>query len=75
MLAVYAPNTTMSGSKNAKFWNELKVKLHDQHTNVMMGNCNIVEETIDQLPQRPDAWPAVNALQSLCTHMNLTDGW
>ena len=77
LLAVYAPNVTSTGSKNAEFWRELEATLHSQNHRIhlLLGDCNVVEEATDRLPPRPDAWQAVSALQSLCNQMNLEDGW
>lgn len=73
ILNVYAPNDP---SENQRFWETI----HDNIINlpqpdVLLGDFNIVEDSIDRIPAHPDHTNAVNALRALKSHLNLQDGW
>ncbi|KAI0818951.1 Endonuclease/exonuclease/phosphatase [Irpex lacteus] len=75
ILNVYAPN---DHSENESFWRKLKE--HWSNTNkrkpdVMLGDFNIVENSLDRKPQRLDPLSPVEALQELYTYFNLSDTW
>lgn len=73
ILAVYAPN---DGAANARFWGELQGKLLTlPKPDVMLGDCNLVEDALDRLPPHPDYQSATEALADLKADLQLTDGW
>ncbi|KAJ3726725.1 hypothetical protein C8R42DRAFT_573316 [Lentinula raphanica] len=77
ILGIYAPNASMQ--ENAIFW----TKVQDFFTrnprvrkpDLMLGDCNVVEEPMDRLPMRNDASVAVDALDDLKLALRLEDGW
>ena len=75
ILNVYAPNDAKS---NENFWEKLNETMRT-HANlrpdVMLGDFNIVEDSLDRLPCHPDNAPAVAALGELKSTLNLIDGW
>ncbi|KAJ3978715.1 hypothetical protein F5890DRAFT_1422341 [Lentinula detonsa] len=77
ILGIYAPNISMQ--ENASFWEKIKLFFERnpriKKPDLMMGDCNMVEEMIDRLPMRSDAAVAVDALDSLKNHLQLEDGW
>ncbi|KAI0339653.1 DNase I-like protein, partial [Trametopsis cervina] len=75
ILNIYAPNDR---NENGKFWDDLSETWDSKnYTNpsVMLGDFNIVEESKDRLPERPDQTAAVHALQNLCMKFRLIDTW
>ncbi|KIO04156.1 hypothetical protein M404DRAFT_144507 [Pisolithus tinctorius Marx 270] len=73
LLNVYAPNEP---SENQKFWETI----HDNLINlpqpdVLLGDFNVVEDSIDRIPAHQDHANAVNALRALRSHLNLQDSW
>lgn len=58
ILNVYAPNVTETdGTKNMEFWNNLKqFFIHNPQikVDVLMGDFNIVEDSLDRTPMRTD---------------------
>ncbi|KAJ3976607.1 hypothetical protein EV361DRAFT_789923 [Lentinula raphanica] len=77
ILGIYAPNASMQ--ENAIFWG----KVQDffirnpciRKPDLMLGDCNVVEEPMDRLPMRNDASIAVDALDDLKSALQLEDGW
>ena len=55
ILAVYAPN---SPGENANFWEKIKTSFSENHRlpqpKVMLGDFNMVEDAIDQLPMHEE---------------------
>ena len=76
ILAVYAPNITKT---NADFWLELQDKWNENNypqPDILLGDFNLVEETIDRLPiRRQDPISATRALANLKEALNMLDGW
>ncbi|KAE9385264.1 hypothetical protein BT96DRAFT_960771 [Gymnopus androsaceus JB14] len=80
ILAVYAPNVTDSdGSANAEFWQKINKYFEDHpriaKPDIMLGDCNMVEQSIDRLPSHGDPDDANNALDNLKRSTQLKDGW
>ncbi|KAJ3766252.1 hypothetical protein FB446DRAFT_654078, partial [Lentinula raphanica] len=77
LLGIYAPNASMQ--VNATFWEQIENFFERnpriRKPDLMMGDCNVVEEMMDRLPMRIDAACAVNALDNLKTSLLLEDGW
>ncbi|OJT08742.1 Transposon TX1 uncharacterized 149 kDa protein [Trametes pubescens] len=71
ILNVYAPNDMPA---NAAFWQTLK-ETNMGRVDIMMGDCNVVEESTDRIPQREDPEAPRTALQALCEKLLLQDGW
>ncbi|KAH9853761.1 Endonuclease/exonuclease/phosphatase, partial [Lenzites betulinus] len=71
ILNVYAPNTA---SENAEFWKTLRERM-PQKPDIMMGDFNVVEDSVDRLPARCDQTRQTSELRALCREMNLQDGW
>lgn len=76
ILNIYASaNRAMA---NSAFWKELKSEMERTDLpkpNVMMGNFNAVEDSIDRLPNRLDPTSVVDPLQDLKNKLNLVDRW
>ncbi|KAJ3716830.1 hypothetical protein C8R42DRAFT_587942, partial [Lentinula raphanica] len=77
VLGIYAPNASMQ--ENAGFWEKIKNFFERnpriRKPDLMLGDCNVVEEPIDRLPMRSDAQGAVDSLDELKTALQLEDGW
>ena len=75
ILNVYAPN---GPAENETFWKELKQRFATENLprpDLMMGDFNIVEDAVDQLPAHPDHAGATQALYELRSMLRLKDGW
>ncbi|KAI0744993.1 Endonuclease/exonuclease/phosphatase [Earliella scabrosa] len=75
LLNVYAPNDHHA---NAEFWAEVgseRTRLHLPKPDIMMGDTNIVEASIDRMPPRKDLEEAADSLKILYTSFGMTDGW
>ena len=75
LLAIYAPNHP---TENASFWTEINEKRNQMNLpkpDIMLGDFNIVEDSIDRMPCHPDNLSATEALYSLRTEWHLIDGW
>ncbi|KAK0494944.1 hypothetical protein EDD18DRAFT_1058202, partial [Armillaria luteobubalina] len=77
ILGIYASNE--SGAANTNFWRKIS-DFYDRnpqvpHPDIMGGDMNIVEDSIDRLPAKEDAEEAVLALDELKTKLRLYDGW
>jgi exonuclease III len=75
ILAIYAPNTT---AENTAFWKELNHKWIEGNIpkpDIMLGDFNIVEESIDREPKRHDPRGATEALDELKSTLKLVDAW
>jgi endonuclease/exonuclease/phosphatase family metal-dependent hydrolase len=75
ILVIYAPNPP---NENRDFWVELHDKWETQNLpkpDIMLGDFNIVEDSIDRLPCHPDNHNAVEALQDLKALLHLEEGW
>lgn len=74
VLAVYAPN---SPTESQSFWVDLRNYWENNgliKPDVMMGDFNVVEDSIDRLPGHPDNVTTVEALQNLRYFFELEDG-
>lgn len=77
ILNVYAPNAPV---ENQNFWETLEAKLSDPSNplptpDTMLGDFNLVEDSLDRLPSHPDHNGAVMQLDNLRTKLRLKDGW
>lgn len=75
ILNIHAPNDPGS---NKDFWikiNEIMTRNPHQKPNIMLGDFNLVEDSLDRLPCHHDDANAVAALGELKSNMNLIDGW
>lgn len=73
ILAIYADNTP---SSNKDFWVKIEEKLRPlPWPDILLGDFNITEDTIDRMPPCSDNAPAVEALQTIKQRYNLIDGW
>ncbi|KAF5314570.1 hypothetical protein D9611_007204 [Ephemerocybe angulata] len=76
ILAVYAPN---SSRENESFWITLASKWDGPNPpprpDIMLGDTNIVEDSLDRLPIRRDDPGAVSALRGLKRKLGIVDGW
>ncbi|KAI0656999.1 Endonuclease/exonuclease/phosphatase [Cubamyces menziesii] len=71
LVNTYAPNTA---HENAMLWKSLEdAELHG--IDMLLGDFNIVEDSLDRLPPRTDKEEATEALQSLKRKWRLSDGW
>lgn len=79
ILMVYALNMTENNSdENRLFWTQLKDYLCSNpsvRVDVMVGDCNMVEEARDRSPARDDPAVAVEALDQLKQVLYLRDAW
>lgn len=76
ILNVYAPAESMAA--NEKFWKDLKTT-YEEHDwpapDILLGDFNLVEDSIDRLPNRIDNNSAVHALRAFRRMLKLHDGW
>ncbi|KAF8317002.1 Endonuclease/exonuclease/phosphatase [Cantharellus anzutake] len=75
IIAVYAPNINGAGTNNANFWNTLATRTNGLPVNIILGDFNVVEESLDRFPPHRDVDSAVNALKTLMEDKSLEDGW
>ncbi|KAJ3964454.1 Endonuclease/exonuclease/phosphatase [Lentinula raphanica] len=77
LLGIYAPNASMQD--NATFWEQVRnfyqCNPRIRKPDLMLGDCNVVEDMMDRLPMKADHLGAVDALDSLKTALQLEDGW
>ncbi|KAJ3983801.1 Endonuclease/exonuclease/phosphatase, partial [Lentinula detonsa] len=79
LLAVYAPNCSIAA--NAEFWSKIQDwyarNPNRPRPDIMLGDCNVVEEAIDRLPMplTDTANTAVDSLDELKAELQLMDGW
>ncbi|KAF9780750.1 Endonuclease/exonuclease/phosphatase, partial [Thelephora terrestris] len=75
ILNIYAPNDT---AENEAFWDKLRdatTRKPEWKPDILLGDFNVVEDSLDRLPCHPDNAGAVAALGELKSHLNLIDGW
>lgn len=77
ILAIYAPNKT---TKNKDFWTTLTEKWTSPNStlpfpDIMLGDFNITEDTIDCNNGEPDPIETTTALHNLKEALSLIDGW
>jgi len=75
VLAIYAPNDPR---ENRDFWNELK-EFFEENPNkkpdLMAGDFNMVEDSLDRLPSHSDQGGTTEALDDLKQLLGVEDGW
>ncbi|KAG6824845.1 hypothetical protein H0H92_005639 [Tricholoma furcatifolium] len=74
-LVIYAPNDT---GQNTDFWNEIHetwARRRWKKPTCMLGDLNMVEDSLDRLPPRRDSPEQAQALQDLKIYLQLADGW
>ncbi|RDX49566.1 DNase I-like protein [Lentinus brumalis] len=75
LLNVYAPNDP---TDNAAYWTSLTTDMLSRRAlkpDILLGDFNLVEDSLDRLPPRRDPQEAVEALQDFCRTIAVTDGW
>ena len=75
IMNVYAPNNM---TENEHFWREIEENVRERRTrrpDIVMGDFNVVEESMDRLPPRGDREGAVEALQRMVNDFGISDGW
>lgn len=75
ILVVYAPN---DHSANKTFWEVIRTEICTKSLpkpNILLGDFNLVEDTLDRLPPHLNPISPLETLQSLTHKMNLVDGW
>ncbi|KAF8897703.1 Endonuclease/exonuclease/phosphatase, partial [Infundibulicybe gibba] len=75
ILAIYAPNNPRD---NALFWEEINERWTSEgmeKPDLMLGDFNMVEESLDRLPPHPDHMNQMEALHNLKSVFNMIDGW
>lgn len=75
ILNIYAPN---DHANNTTFWetlNELTLINSHLRPDIMLGDFNLVEDSLDRLPCHHDNPNAVAALGDLKSNLSLIDGW
>lgn len=75
ILNVYAPNQPAT---NEIFWGTLAGHYSDAgclRPDIMLGDMNLVKDSIDRIPGHVDSAAATTALQNLKRKIKVTDGW
>jgi exonuclease III/ribonuclease HI len=73
VLAIYAPNTA---EENCKFWEDINLCLANLPApDVLLGDFNFVEDTLDRLPVRSDSVAVTDSFNMLKQGYQLKDGW
>ncbi|KAF9492426.1 DNase I-like protein, partial [Pleurotus eryngii] len=76
VLAVYAPNLL---EENVEFWKKIRefFELHPRtrKPDIMLGDFNMVEDTIDRNPSHNDSLQQTQELADLKSSLRLQDGW
>ena len=75
IMNIYAPNDAKS---NGAFWESLNVitsNRPDLKPDLLVGDFNLVEDSLNRLPCHSDDAEAVTALGELKCNLNLVDGW
>ncbi|TFK58357.1 DNase I-like protein [Pluteus cervinus] len=75
VLCVYAPNDP---NENGDFWKKIDQELREKNLpspDVMLGDFNMVEDSIDRLKTRNDPVYCTEALRELKRTHHLADGW
>ncbi|KAG1790735.1 Endonuclease/exonuclease/phosphatase, partial [Suillus variegatus] len=73
ILAIYAPNDALA---NQQFWELTKLKLRNLlKPDLMLGDFNVVEDSLDRLPPKTDSANASHSLHQLKSHLQMKDGW
>lgn len=75
ILAVYAPNLPY---ENEAFWNDITIEFCENNLpppDIVLGDFNLVEESIDRLPAHTDNERATSSLADFKSFFHLLDGW
>lgn len=75
LLNIYAPNNL---TKHPEFWDLISKTWQDKNLpqpDLMLGDFNLTEDSLDRAPARQDNENAVNALRDLKYHLNVQDTW
>ncbi|KAF5378764.1 hypothetical protein D9615_006956 [Tricholomella constricta] len=75
ILAVYGPNTP---SENAVFWATINNSYQTRNRtkpDILLGDLNMVEDSLDRFPPHEDHRPQTEALLDLKNCLRLLDGW
>ncbi|KAF4616860.1 hypothetical protein D9613_008212 [Agrocybe pediades] len=76
VLAVYAPN---GHQDNGDFWETLRRKFATNallpKPDIVLGDFNFVEDSIDRLPAHPDPLHPVESFERLKSALSVSDGW
>jgi exonuclease III len=73
ILMIYAQN---NAATNQQFWELIQMKLRNlPKLDVMLGDFNVVEDSLDRLPAKSDHANASHSLHQLKSHLQLRDGW
>ena len=73
ILNIYAPNRL---DESELFWDAVGEKLCTApRPDIMLGDFNLVEESLDRMPAHPDRLSVVEKLQNLIATLSMTDGW
>ncbi|TFK89295.1 DNase I-like protein [Polyporus arcularius HHB13444] len=75
ILNVYAPN---GAAENRMFWESVSSKLdgvRGRRPELMLGDLNLVESSLDRLPPHGDQADAVETLGRLVGRLGMEDGW
>ncbi|KZP24557.1 DNase I-like protein [Athelia psychrophila] len=75
ILNIYAPNDQ---GDSGIFWNDIQSEMEREKIHspdIMMGDFNTVEDSIDRLPNKSDPAGTTASLRGLRVKMGLIDGW
>ena len=75
ILNIYAPNAP---SDNENFWKQLLLAFNTNpfpYPDILLGDFNVVEDTIDRLPSHNDNTNTREALFEFRSQLELIDGW
>jgi hypothetical protein len=75
ILNIYAPNTP---SDSGEFWNELQPPFNTNlflYPDILLGDFNVVKDTIDRLPSHNDNTNTQEALSEFHSQLELINGW
>jgi len=75
VLAIYAPNQP---ARNEKFWKEVLQIWQEENlpkSDMILGDHNMVEDSVDRLPSHADNANTVDALNEVKHKFQLQDGW
>lgn len=75
ILNMYTPNPPQ---ENRQFWRDIQVRIEARRSRrleIMLGDFNLVETSMDRLPTHADRKESVEHLQGLLSSLSVTDGW
>ena len=53
ILAIYAPNMSLTGQENENFWQTLDQAMQNYQIDVLLGDFNVTEEAAEKTPGQP----------------------